>query len=123
MNSIDPPLFRFRLNYFLVFLLLFLVEVCIALFVRDRFVRPYLGDGGLGVRPRKVDRNRWYLEGRAMAESISNVHLVQYQEEAIKIQAVGIDGEVVDSLNIPRDRRLREAYYEELLPKEEPPVF
>ena len=44
MNSIDPPLFRFRLNYFLVFLLLFLVEVCIALFVRDRFVRPYLGD-------------------------------------------------------------------------------
>ena len=83
----------------------------------------YLGDGGLGVRPRKVDRNRWYLEGRAMAESISNVHLVQYQEEAIKIQAVGIDGEVVDSLNIPRDRRLREAYYEELLPKEEPPVF
>ena len=44
MNSIDPPLFRFRLYYFLVFLLLFLVEVCIALFVRDRFVRPYLGD-------------------------------------------------------------------------------
>ena len=44
MNSIDPPLFRFRLNYFLAFLLLFLVEVCIALFVRDRFVRPYLGD-------------------------------------------------------------------------------
>ena len=44
MNSIDPPLFRFRLNYFLVFLLLFLVEVCIALFVRARIVRPYLGD-------------------------------------------------------------------------------
>ena len=44
MNSTDSRLFRFRLRYFLAFLLLFLVEVGIALFVRDRFVRPYLGD-------------------------------------------------------------------------------
>lgn len=33
-----------RLLYLALFLLLLLVEVCIALFMRDRFIRPYLGD-------------------------------------------------------------------------------
>lgn len=33
-----------RLLYALAALVLFGVELCIALFVRDRFVRPYLGD-------------------------------------------------------------------------------
>jgi hypothetical protein len=35
---------RFHRGYALLTLGLFLIEVCIALFVRDRFVRPYLGD-------------------------------------------------------------------------------
>ncbi|AQR72995.1 DUF2809 domain-containing protein [Sphingomonas sp. LM7] len=35
---------RFHRGYALLTLGLFLVEVVIALFVRDRFVRPYLGD-------------------------------------------------------------------------------
>ncbi|MEK8179933.1 DUF2809 domain-containing protein [Flavobacterium buctense] len=35
---------KFNKNYFLLTLLLFLIEVCIALFVHDHFVRPYLGD-------------------------------------------------------------------------------
>jgi Protein of unknown function (DUF2809) len=34
----------FHLKFFLFTLLLFIVEVLIALFVHDRFVRPYLGD-------------------------------------------------------------------------------
>ena len=37
-------MFGFQKKYFLATLLLFAVEVCIALFVRDRFIRPYLGD-------------------------------------------------------------------------------
>ena len=37
-------MFGFHKKYFLATLLLFAVEVCIALFVRDRFIRPYLGD-------------------------------------------------------------------------------
>lgn len=37
-------MFRFQKNYFLLAVLLFLVEVVIAFFVRDRFVRPYVGD-------------------------------------------------------------------------------
>lgn len=35
---------RFDLKSFVIFLLIFLVEVFIALFVKDRFIRPYGGD-------------------------------------------------------------------------------
>ncbi|RYY26540.1 MAG: DUF2809 domain-containing protein [Sphingomonadales bacterium] len=35
---------RFHRGYALLALALFLIEVIIALFVRDRFIRPYLGD-------------------------------------------------------------------------------
>ncbi len=37
-------LLRFHRGYALATLLVFAIEVLIALFVRDRFVRPYLGD-------------------------------------------------------------------------------
>lgn len=33
-----------RISYLLAFLALLVVEICIALFVRDEFVRPYVGD-------------------------------------------------------------------------------
>jgi len=36
--------FRFDLKLFVIFLLSFRVEVVIALFVKDRFIRPYGGD-------------------------------------------------------------------------------
>lgn len=34
----------FRKNYFILTVILFVAEVCIALFVNDRFIRPYVGD-------------------------------------------------------------------------------
>ncbi|NOT94342.1 ribosomal maturation YjgA family protein [Ferruginibacter sp.] len=34
----------FNLKYFLLTLLFFIVEVLIALFIHDRFIRPYVGD-------------------------------------------------------------------------------
>lgn len=34
----------FSKNYFIITVLLFLAEVLIALFVRDEFIRPYVGD-------------------------------------------------------------------------------
>ena len=37
-------MFTFRKQYFFLAVLLFLVEVFIALYVRDRIVRPYVGD-------------------------------------------------------------------------------
>lgn len=33
-----------RFGYLLAFFVLLAIEICIALFVRDRFVRPYVGD-------------------------------------------------------------------------------
>lgn len=34
----------FRLNYFLLFLLIFFAEILIALYVHDNFIRPHFGD-------------------------------------------------------------------------------
>lgn len=35
---------RFNLRYFALMLVIFAVEVCIALFVHDNFIRPFVGD-------------------------------------------------------------------------------
>lgn len=35
---------KFQLKYFIPFIILFLVEVLIALFFHDRFIRPFIGD-------------------------------------------------------------------------------
>lgn len=35
---------KLRIQYVIVFSVLFIIEVCIALFVHDDFIRPYLGD-------------------------------------------------------------------------------
>lgn len=35
---------KLRINYALVFIILLLIEVLIALFVHDNFIRPYIGD-------------------------------------------------------------------------------
>jgi Protein of unknown function (DUF2809) len=37
-------MFRFNLRFFLLTILFFIIEVLIALYVRDNFVRPYVGD-------------------------------------------------------------------------------
>jgi len=38
------PVFRFNKTYFLLAVLLFVIEVLIALYVHDKIVRPYIGD-------------------------------------------------------------------------------
>ena len=35
---------KFSLQYFLIFIILLLVEICIGTFVRDDFFRPFVGD-------------------------------------------------------------------------------
>ncbi|MDO5636611.1 MAG: DUF2809 domain-containing protein [Myroides sp.] len=35
---------RFNKNYFALTIILFVIEICIAIFVNDAFVRPFLGD-------------------------------------------------------------------------------
>jgi len=45
-NTVNKKLFslRFNIKSFLIFILIFCVEVVIALFINDSFIRPYLGD-------------------------------------------------------------------------------
>lgn len=75
----------------------------------------YIGDGGLGVRPRDVDATRWYLKSPGIAQSIYNVHFVRYTPDAIHIKAVGMNGELLDSFSIPADRTVRTLLYSELI--------
>lgn len=35
---------KFQLKYFIFFIILFIIEVCIALFIKDNFIRPFFGD-------------------------------------------------------------------------------
>lgn len=37
-------MFKFNVKYFLLTILLFLIEVAIALYVHDKIIRPYIGD-------------------------------------------------------------------------------
>ncbi|AWH85900.1 DUF2809 domain-containing protein [Flavobacterium album] len=37
-------MFTFKRNYFIITILLFVIEVVIALYVHDRIIRPYIGD-------------------------------------------------------------------------------
>lgn len=45
-NTVNEKLFnlRFNIKSFLIFILIFCIEVVIALFVDDSFIRPYAGD-------------------------------------------------------------------------------
>ena len=40
----SESMFKFQLKYFILAAILFLVEVLIALFVHDNFIRPFVGD-------------------------------------------------------------------------------
>jgi hypothetical protein len=71
----------------------------------------YIGDGGLGVRPREVDNTRWYFNPNGVAKSINNVHFIEYTSTYININALGIDGSLLDSFSIPKNGNTRRALY------------
>ena len=57
----------------------------------------YLGDGCWGALPR-VTKNAWYLEKH---ERKNNAFLIELTPTSAKIEAVGLQGEIIDSLQIP----------------------
>ena len=75
----------------------------------------YVGDGGLGVRPREVATDRWYINQGGMSLSIDNVHLIEFERDRMRYRAFGMEGDLLDELEIPHDRGLRQAHYESLL--------
>lgn len=54
----------------------------------------YLGDGCMGKDPRRV-RNEWYL---ANAKSIGHFWLGKIHKDQMKLQAIGVNGEVLDEV-------------------------
>jgi 3',5'-cyclic AMP phosphodiesterase CpdA len=75
--------------------------------IRDNRVDPsgvvYLGDGCWGAMPRKP-RKDWYS---AKAENKNHVYLIELEKESAKIQAVGLQGEQIDSLNLNFTKKTR----------------
>lgn len=57
----------------------------------------YFGDGCWGALPRKTN-SEWYLAKR---ERMNNVYMVEITSKSAKIEAIGLQGEQIDSLEIP----------------------
>ncbi|MFD2245111.1 purple acid phosphatase family protein [Pontibacter ruber] len=58
----------------------------------------YIGEGGLGVPQRPVtDSTRWYVQSPGYAISSHHVHVINFNKDNLHVQAIGIDGEVIDN--------------------------
>jgi len=75
----------------------------------------YIGDGGLGVSPRVVVEQRWYLQEPGMTISMDNVHLLEFSSDALNGRGFDNQGEVADEFYIPADRQERIEYFESQL--------
>lgn len=64
--------------------------------IHDRGVI-YFGDGCWGALPRKTN-SEWYLAKRGR---MNNVYMVEITSKSAKIEAIGLQGEQIDSLEIP----------------------
>ncbi|TXK46757.1 metallophosphoesterase family protein [Pontibacter qinzhouensis] len=57
----------------------------------------YIGEGGLGVPQRPVyDSARWYVQAPGFVQSAHHVHVIRFSKDSLHVQAIGIDGEVLD---------------------------
>ncbi|MCC6546055.1 metallophosphoesterase family protein [Candidatus Sumerlaeota bacterium] len=64
----------------------------------------YFGDGGLGVPQRKPDTTRWWLQPPGIAQAAHHVHTLKFTKESLRVQAIGMNGEVLDDYTAkPRD--------------------
>lgn len=60
----------------------------------------YVGDGGLGVPPRTPDTSRWWLQEPGFAKSVHHVFLLEFGADKMRVRAVGIDGEIIDDIQL-----------------------
>lgn len=65
----------------------------------------YIGEGGLGVPQRVPIENLWYVAAPGMAASAHHVWMLSISPQSLTMEAVGIDGKILDRHTIaPRDR-------------------
>ena len=55
----------------------------------------YIGEGGLGV-PQRTPKDTWYLEPPGMAASVHHVWRLRFGPTALELEAISMDGEIVD---------------------------
>jgi hypothetical protein len=56
----------------------------------------YIGEGGLGVKQRTPDAERWYFEGGITA-SANHVQKVSVTKAEMKVESIGEDGSTLDT--------------------------
>lgn len=65
----------------------------------------YIGEGGLGVRQRTPDDDRWFLQPPGMAKSAFHVWKIAFHTDRIGLEAIGGDGAVLDTAMIEPKKR------------------
>lgn len=56
----------------------------------------YIGEGGLGVPQRKPRQDHWYLQAPGFTTSAHHVWLLSFDANTLRMQAIGVDGAVID---------------------------
>ncbi len=64
----------------------------------------YIGEGGLGVPQRKADTDRWFLQEPGFAKSAHHVWVVTFTDDGLALEAIGLDGEILDRHTIRAQR-------------------
>lgn len=60
----------------------------------------YIGEGGLGVPQRVADSTRWFIQPPGFAKSAHNVHKLTFSQDLIKINAFGMEGDILDEFEV-----------------------
>jgi hypothetical protein len=60
----------------------------------------YIGDGGLGVPQRVPDVTRWYLKSPGFATPAHHLHLLEFDEDELRVTAIGLDRQVLDQFSV-----------------------
>ena len=56
----------------------------------------YIGDGGMGVPQRTPDPTRWYLQPPGFTRAVHHVHLLEFDDDQLRVRAFGLDRKPLD---------------------------
>ena len=84
--------------------------------VKDPTGVVYIGEGGLGVTPRKPKPERWYLQKPGFASSGSHIFVITFEEKKMTTRCVELSGKVADEFSF-RSRELIKKEKEEAAAK------
>jgi hypothetical protein len=60
----------------------------------------YIGDGGMGVPQRVPDTTRWYLKSPGLATPAHHLHLLEFEEDELRVTAIGLEKQVLDKFSV-----------------------